>query len=129
MSARDGKRWNQERRAWVVEDLAAEAAALPPDDEDVLGAARERGRAAEAAAAGGRPGGGGGGGGAAVRDTGLYDALGVAPTATAGDIKRAYYLLARQLHPDKNPGDPDAKAKFQARPLFALFPIFFVSCY
>ena len=44
MSARDGKRWNNERREWVVENLEDEAASLPPDDEDILSAARERTR-------------------------------------------------------------------------------------
>ena len=44
MSARDGKRWNNERREWVVENLEEEAASLPADDEDILSAARERTR-------------------------------------------------------------------------------------
>jgi hypothetical protein len=44
MSARDGKRWNNERREWVVENLEDEAASLPADDEDILSAARERTR-------------------------------------------------------------------------------------
>ena len=44
MSARDGKRWNNERREWVVENLEEEAATLPADDEDILSAARERTR-------------------------------------------------------------------------------------
>jgi curved DNA-binding protein CbpA len=29
-------------------------------------------------------------------------------------VRRAYYLLARVWHPDKNPGDAGAKARFQA---------------
>jgi curved DNA-binding protein CbpA len=35
----------------------------------------------------------------------LYEVLGVVPAATEPDIKTAYRALARQLHPDVNPGD------------------------
>ena len=41
----------------------------------------------------------------------LYEVLGVAPTADARDIRRAYLRLAQQYHPDRDPR-PEASAKF-----------------
>ena len=42
-----------------------------------------------------------------------YATLGVPPDATTAQIKKAYRKLARQHHPDTNPGDPDAATRFK----------------
>ncbi|KAG7796328.1 hypothetical protein KL929_003519 [Ogataea haglerorum] len=47
-----------------------------------------------------------------VKDTKLYDILGVSPDATDAQLKKAYRLGALKHHPDKNPS-PEAAEKFK----------------
>jgi len=48
-----------------------------------------------------------------VLDRAFYDVLEVEPEATAGEIKKAYYVKAKKNHPDRNPDNAEAKANFQ----------------
>ena len=48
-----------------------------------------------------------------MANTDLYAILEVERSATQEELKRSYRRLARQLHPDANPGDPAAEARFK----------------
>ena len=48
-----------------------------------------------------------------VAETKLYDSLGIQPSASQDEIKKAYRKAALKYHPDKNKDNPKAVEKFK----------------
>ncbi|KAK7195141.1 DnaJ domain containing protein [Novymonas esmeraldas] len=127
--------WDSTTQAWVRVNLADDLEHLPPSDTDILGEARrayEKAEkdgtlpttppsAAEAAGSdadatansGATPSLGTETAAAEAEPVNYYVFLGVEATATPGEIRKAYTRRALEMHPDKNPNDPNATLKFQ----------------
>lgn len=86
------KVWDEEKREWYYYNLPEEAAEVTKMEEAAKAATTAKD----------------------VSDLEFYNLLGVQPSATPAEIKKAYRIKAIALHPDKNPDDPAASANFQA---------------
>ena len=106
LETRKGKIWDDETRSWISYNMQDEARLILGETEE------EWCRAHGVQADGGGKGEKGSSSGK-VKDSELYDALGVPTDASAAQIRRAYFKLAKELHPDKNRHDPQAHDKFQ----------------
>ena len=133
MSRAEGKDWDSEKREWIKYNLKAEAkeAEEKTKEEFLRELAEERRKDAEREqkllgiesddrgkdSAANKADEGAEGSDAkpkrVVKEKGYYDQLGVSPDASAGKIRKAYFIKARELHPDKNPDDPKAHERFQ----------------
>ena len=100
-----GKWWNDIEGKWVETDLILEAEKLeklPKDDSDILGdASYEKPDEVSVQSLKG------------VKDSYYYEVLGVDTQSDHSKIKRQYYLLARQYHPDKVGNDKVLSDKFK----------------
>jgi curved DNA-binding protein CbpA len=103
---RQGKWWDERAGKWVLSNMAEESKTIegvPKDDSDILGKIQEE---VDASAEFGAS--------EEVKDMYYYNSLGIPASADGALIKRKYYLLARQYHPDRvGYDDIEAADKFK----------------
>ncbi|RYH16438.1 hypothetical protein EON65_30060 [archaeon] len=123
-SSTKGKYWDEDKRVWIFYDLTREVSEILNVSEEDYQKHLEQNMAAKATsssdAAASKAASDSGEKVAkeedknrVVKDNEYYEILGVVASASAGEIKRAYYIKAKASHPDKNPDDPEAQVKFQ----------------
>ena len=95
-----GKWWNETEGRWMYTDLTK--VDVPENDDDIL---KDLETELDSKAFDGPS--------TTVVDTYYYEVLSVESNAEEAKIKRQYYKMARMYHPDKNPGDAEAAAKFK----------------
>ena len=108
----EGKDWDEEKRQWIIYDLKVEADevfaiseqdlinSILEETNETVGEGKEKSNENRSELK-------------RVADLEYYDTLGVTSNASSAEIKKAYYIKAKQSHPDRHPDDPDAHAKFQ----------------
>lgn len=108
-----GMDWDEEKNEWFEYNLAEEAKLVDMSEDDYIAsvlasteAAEHKGRDGTEEKAPSAP-------ARSVACMELYDVLGVPSNATPAEIKKAYYIKAKQSHPDKHRDDPNAQARFQ----------------
>jgi len=94
----EGRVWDENQRKWVRYDLREEATRVFKEEKEYE--EKEKLERKEKKKGSGKEGG--------VKDLTYYKLLEVETTATAEEIKKAYYKKARGCHPDRHPGDAEA---------------------
>lgn len=124
-----GKEWDTERKEWIIYNLKEEAETILPMTPDeylekvIYGGKNTTGKDekddddSKSSVGGGANGSGTAGShvnpNRRVADDEYYRVLAVGTNATTAEIKKAYYIKAKQNHPDRHRDDPDAQQKFQ----------------
>jgi len=98
--------WDAQKGCWVDDTVDLRSEMEEVFAEDSSDDSADEGRSHPATSSASQP-------SKVVVDRDFYDQIGVEPSASASEIKKAYYKAALKVHPDKNQGDPAAHQKFQ----------------